>query len=516
MKNQFEKFGYHITTDNAFQNKRYGITPDLERQLESLGKACQTARNRKIIDKLIQLIEKYPNVPMLKNYLSVAYNVLGDIGKAYEVNHWTLKEHPDYLFARLNLVHEYLNNGETEKIPELLGSSLEIKMLYPDREIFHVAEVTSYYLAVIRYCSMTGDLELAENRLEILEEIAPDHPQTEQAKQIFEYLLFNRIKERKEQENKARISPATRNVVPKSGKSKPPVFTHPGMIELYSYGAEIPGQILHELLELPKQTLIPDLELAIKDAIDRYGYFTTREVDLAEKNFPLHAMLLLNELRSEASLPVILDFLEKDDEFLQFWLGDYLTDTIWVVLYNLGHNHLDLLKEFLLKPGIDIYSRSAVADALCQMILHHPEQREIIRSLLSDVLSAYFEGTPESGLIDSDFNGLLLNNLIDCGLKELLPLIRKLFDKKYISIGMAGDYEDVVKHFDKKLKFDPKRKIHSIFEIYNDVINNWASYTEDNNILPMATSTPAKSVKIGRNDPCPCGSGKKYKKCCME
>lgn len=22
-------------------------------------------------------------------------------------------------------------------------------------------------------------------------------------------------------------------------------------------------------------------------------------------------------------------------------------------------------------------------------------------------------------------------------------------------------------------------------------------------------------MKIGRNDPCPCGSGKKYKKCCM-
>jgi preprotein translocase subunit SecA len=25
---------------------------------------------------------------------------------------------------------------------------------------------------------------------------------------------------------------------------------------------------------------------------------------------------------------------------------------------------------------------------------------------------------------------------------------------------------------------------------------------------------PARSEKIGRNDPCPCGSGKKYKKCC--
>jgi len=25
---------------------------------------------------------------------------------------------------------------------------------------------------------------------------------------------------------------------------------------------------------------------------------------------------------------------------------------------------------------------------------------------------------------------------------------------------------------------------------------------------------PIRSEKIGRNDPCPCGSGKKYKKCC--
>lgn len=28
------------------------------------------------------------------------------------------------------------------------------------------------------------------------------------------------------------------------------------------------------------------------------------------------------------------------------------------------------------------------------------------------------------------------------------------------------------------------------------------------------TSKMAVSTKIGRNDPCPCGSGKKYKKCC--
>lgn len=28
------------------------------------------------------------------------------------------------------------------------------------------------------------------------------------------------------------------------------------------------------------------------------------------------------------------------------------------------------------------------------------------------------------------------------------------------------------------------------------------------------SKTVVKDIKIGRNDPCPCGSGKKYKKCC--
>ena len=26
---------------------------------------------------------------------------------------------------------------------------------------------------------------------------------------------------------------------------------------------------------------------------------------------------------------------------------------------------------------------------------------------------------------------------------------------------------------------------------------------------------PVRSNKVGRNEPCPCGSGKKYKKCCL-
>lgn len=33
--------------------------------------------------------------------------------------------------------------------------------------------------------------------------------------------------------------------------------------------------------------------------------------------------------------------------------------------------------------------------------------------------------------------------------------------------------------------------------------------------LPL-TPTQIKRKKVGRNDPCPCGSGKKFKKCCLD
>ncbi|MBU2535232.1 MAG: SEC-C metal-binding domain-containing protein [Chloroflexota bacterium] len=38
-------------------------------------------------------------------------------------------------------------------------------------------------------------------------------------------------------------------------------------------------------------------------------------------------------------------------------------------------------------------------------------------------------------------------------------------------------------------------------------------FVEQVKSLPKARSLPL-SRKVGRNDPCPCGSGKKYKKCC--
>lgn len=38
---------------------------------------------------------------------------------------------------------------------------------------------------------------------------------------------------------------------------------------------------------------------------------------------------------------------------------------------------------------------------------------------------------------------------------------------------------------------------------------------EKPNLRPLPAERFTGNKKIGRNDPCPCGSGKKYKKCCL-
>ena len=69
------------------------------------------------------------------------------------------------------------------------------------------------------------------------------------------------------------------------------------------------------------------------------------------------------------------------------------------------------------------------------------------------------------------------------------------------------------------------KSVSSFVEIITAVQNNtrlWANKGHTPNELatlynrrpPFATSGVIKKPKIGRNDPCPCGSGKKYKKCC--
>ncbi|MEO8765235.1 MAG: DUF1186 domain-containing protein [Ginsengibacter sp.] len=530
MYSQYTISGYNITTDPGFQNEQFGHTQDLIEQFNELFIECQIKKNKKIIPRLTALILKYPQSPQLKNYLFVAYSVRRNYEKAAEINSWIITEHPDYLFGKLNAAHRYITNDQAQKVPGVLGEAMKIKALYPGRDLFHLAEVTGFFKVVIRYYAAINNLELAESHLSVLNEIAPDHPDTLSAESFLSSLRMNAGLERLKKEEAGRIRVTSMRPVPLSTQKIPPVFNHAEINNLYQYGIRIPGEKLKEIIALPRETVIADLEKIFQDAVERYQYFAGLHYEEEMHNFPLHALCLLAELKSEKSLPAIFNFLENNEEVLDLWFGDHLTATVWLPVYLLSQNNLGLVKEFLMKPGIFTYSKTALSEALCQMVLHQPEKRNEIVTIYTEILSYFNQASLEDNIIDSDFLGLIVGDIINCSVIELLPVIRELFVKKYVGTTINGSYDEVEEYLKNPTLRNYKNDIRNIFELYDDILKTWAGYSigeddysengeddfEHDFLEDYEIRQPANSVKIGRNDPCPCGSDKKYKKCCKD
>ena len=329
---RYSSFSYEITTDPSFLDDQSAMTPELHDMIEPLfDEVMQSKSGKKIINKLLKLIERYPENPQLKNFLTVAYTNIGNQVKAREANRWIQAEHPDYLFGKINQAAQYYEDGDYKKIPEILGELMEIQGLYPLRDVFHLSEVTSYYKIAILYFIAIGNIEAAETRFEIMEEIAPDHPDTE-------FITIHMIRARMEknfasweEEDKSNIhtKPAI-DILPKQ-TTEPPLFTNPVVSDLYKNGLNINAELIDEILLLPRQSLIADMELVLNDLLCRYDFFQ-EEVEYngwgeEDMSFPIHAFFILGQLRVEQSLPKVLEILKQDYDFLSFWFGDHRTES---------------------------------------------------------------------------------------------------------------------------------------------------------------------------------------------
>jgi uncharacterized protein YecA (UPF0149 family) len=120
---------------------------------------------------------------------------------------------------------------------------------------------------------------------------------------------------------------------------------------------------------------------------------------------------------------------------------------------------------------------------------------------------------------------------MDLHATEVYEQIKRLYEKAVVDAWMVN-MDDVDKNFaiTEEAAIE-KNKNYRQNQFIEDTISEmewWACFEKDrmkrNNFLNKRQSkivnvpkpsNPAVAVeKIGRNDPCPCGSGKKYKKCC--
>jgi len=254
-----------------------------------------------------------------------------------------------------------------------------------------------------------------------------------------------------------------------------------------------------------------------KEAITPYLLDTIRESTLGierlyhDSKYMLHfyALYLLSQFREEKAFPLIVDFFSTDSEMLDAILDDFITEGASRVLASTYDGNLSLLKGLVENKAVNEYVRSGAKDAMVILYLENQLTREEVIEYFRLLFTQQTFG-------DNDFlNSSLVCLCADLSTKELKPEIEAAFEADLID-PMFIELEDV--HSSLNIAQDKAFKIlktNHHYTLIDDTIGElatWASFQEE----PETKNITKGKQKIGRNDPCPCGSGKKFKKCCIK
>lgn len=305
-----------------------------------------------------------------------------------------------------------------------------------------------------------------------------------------------------------------------------PIFENELVYELYHHDFRISPDTLNQLLALPDESLAADLKKVLQDSVERFKYFSeNQEIKEEETLFLLHAILLIAEKNRVELLPDILNILQAEDDLLDFYFGDLITEVIWIALYKLCVENAIPLFDFLKKPNIDTFSKTPANKALTQLYYHQQHLQPAIINGYKELTVYFVEHKDDEDLIDTELIADIACTMRDISLAELNEDIKLLYQHELVFLGYAGTYESLTSSPESDWS---TKEIHGIVDLYHEAVTTWNGYKDDffkKDFLdahffdddmgvqqPIVRSEP----KIGRNDPCPCGSGKKYKKCCLK
>jgi SEC-C motif/Protein of unknown function (DUF1186)/PBS lyase HEAT-like repeat len=209
----------------------------------------------------------------------------------------------------------------------------------------------------------------------------------------------------------------------------------------------------------------------------------------------VYALRALGQLRAVDAVAPILAFMSEagDDEVM--------AEEVPVVLSLIGAAAIPVIAQFLCDLPTTVPPTIRAMEGLKKIAQRHPACRGECVMALTRVLKRHSQ-------VDRSINGFAIWNLIDLAATEAMDTIRQAFQHKSVDISIVGDEEDV----EIALKLRTRRsRPRPDFRI---AVPGWSECSDVEQVLSR-TGTTRRTINVGRNDPCPCGSGKKYKKCCL-
>lgn len=256
---------------------------------------------------------------------------------------------------------------------------------------------------------------------------------------------------------------------------------------------------------------------------------------------PVHAVLLLGAIGGAAAIDPLIAALHLAEEFENEWVIEALPS----IFGGLGPDALGPLRSIALDPEEDWMTRHTAMGCMAGVALRHPEQDAEIFQFIGRVAGDEAEENDVrawASLVLLHFSRRehksLLLKLVDSGVAE--GLYGKLDVRKGMSMPRVVRYGHDWLEFYRPEQIAERRRrwergrlpVSAAWRealsrewgadpaIGNDLFGNPYDGPDDweyapEHVLDRLFDAEPKT-KVGRNDPCLCGSGKKFKKCCLD
>ena len=253
-------------------------------------------------------------------------------------------------------------------------------------------------------------------------------------------------------------------------------------------------------------------------------------------------MFLLAQFREKRAYPLIIKLASHAPELVDDLIGDVPTEDLANILASVSLGDTSLIAELAANKEAEEFARAAAIRSWLSLVVSGEKSREEAMS--------YYKSLFEGGL--EDRNEVVWSELVDAA-NDLYP--EEVYDhiKKAYADGLVDEYIVDPEWVDEQMALGKDEVLADLPDwnhLVEDVtieMRSWFQNREygdewdededwydeedwdeeedeedwDRRRLAALNgnnfTSPAHFIapeKTGRNDPCPCGSGKKYKKCC--
>ena len=268
--------------------------------------------------------------------------------------------------------------------------------------------------------------------------------------------------------------------------------------------------------EADRATMVP----AFLDAIDAFISASTEK--RAEPSPIFFIFHLLGSWREKSAYRPLARLLRCPQRDIDDVLGDAVTSTSAQIMAAVFDGDPQPLYDTILDPAADEFVRWGMCDALALVTL----QGDLPKSEAARFLAACFTDLKPQRTC-AVWQGWQAA-IAALALTELRPQVKQAFERELIDPSWMS-----LHHFDEDLNETLKSPDAPAWFLkqhppLGDIVEKFSAWTfesereleteqraADHSLWnPEQAFNPFKN--IGRNDPCPCGSGKKFKKCCLD